>query len=802
MFMMYQPFPTFSANMRRAAIILVVSSLSACSSPEERAKSYYEHGLQLLAAHDNQRAEIEFRNAVKYNKKLLPAWRSLAQVEELTHNWARLITVLRNVLQLDPTDIAARVKLGRLLLVAGAFDDALGVINDAKEAASHNADLLALKATALLKLNDTAGAVREAQAALKIDPANTNAMLVLADARFVHGDAKGALAILNSEAMVQKADIGVALFKLQIFEQTQDLQQAQALLQKLIELYPKEIRFKKELIRLYLFQHRTDDAEKEQRAIVAADPTNSESQLDLVRLLNATKGATAAQQELVALINAGGSTFPYQVALAQLEFAQGKFSESTALLKTLILDAGSPDHVLAAQINLAEVYLSQKQTDAAEAIVSDVLRKDARNASGLKLRATIELDRAQLEGAITDLREALNDQPQATDLMLMLAIAYERSGSTDLAEKEFADAMRVSNFDPAVSLEYVAFLQRRGSSSYAEDLLVDLADRWPKNIKVLSALTQVKLARQDWVGAQQTAEAIGHIGTNPTLADELLGAALAGQNKYDESILALQNAYAAAPTSTQPMYALVRTYLRAGKKDQAVAFLQSVLKTSPSNAEAYVLLGSLQLSNKLPDEARQSFRTAIEKQPTDAIGYTALSNYYVVQNNNAEALQVTRAGLKEQPDSLVLHLALAGILESTGDYEGAISEYESLLDKNPGSIIIANNLASLLADHRTDKPSLDRAESLAATLPKSSLPQFKDTLGWVSYREGDYKAAVPLLEDAAGALPKRALVRYHLGMSYVAVGQPERASEQFKMALENAPNHELEEKIRAALAKI
>ena len=50
---------------------------------EERAQSYYEHGMQLLAAHDNKRAEIEFRNAVKYNKKLLPAWQSLAQVEEL-----------------------------------------------------------------------------------------------------------------------------------------------------------------------------------------------------------------------------------------------------------------------------------------------------------------------------------------------------------------------------------------------------------------------------------------------------------------------------------------------------------------------------------------------------------------------------------------------------------------------------------------------------------------------------------------------------------------------------------------------
>jgi len=55
------------AYIRCALVALAVIGLSACSSPEERAKSFYEHGVQLLAEHDNQRAEIEFRNAVKYN---------------------------------------------------------------------------------------------------------------------------------------------------------------------------------------------------------------------------------------------------------------------------------------------------------------------------------------------------------------------------------------------------------------------------------------------------------------------------------------------------------------------------------------------------------------------------------------------------------------------------------------------------------------------------------------------------------------------------------------------------------------
>ena len=790
------------ANLRHAALAFAVIQLAGCSSSEQRAQNYYEHGKELLAAHDNQRAEIEFRNAVKYNPKLLPAWRSLAEVEELTHNWKILVPALHTILELDPDDMSVRLKLGRLLLVEGAFDDALRLVNDPKVADIQNADLLALKAAILFKLKDSAGAVREAQAAIKIDPDNAGAMFVIAGDDFARGDSRAALEILNSGAMAKRTDVGIELFKLQIFEQTQDLQQAEALLKKLVDLYPNEISFKKELIRLYLFQHRNDDAEKAQRAIAAAAPTDTTAQLDLVRLLNAIRGPAVAHQELDALIKAGGETFPYRIALAQLEFAQGQTADGVALLKTLIGEASSADHVTTAQTLLAEYFLSQKQTDAAAALVSDILKKDARNISGLKLRAAMRMDAGQLEPAIADLRQALNDQPRATDLMLMLAAAYEKSGSIDLAEKEFADATRTSNFDPSVSLSYVTFLQRRGSVAHAEDVLVDLANRWPKNVQVLSALAQIRLSRQEWVGAQDVAEAIQRLGTNRTLADELKGVALAGRNKFDESIVALEDASASAPNAVQPMYALVQTYLRAEKPDKAISFLQSVLKANPSNIEAYVLLGSVQLTNKAPDQAELNFKTAIEKGPKNPIGYRALSDFYVLQKKNAEALNVTRAGLKEQPDNFMLRLALAGILESTGEYETAISEYEKLLQTNPNSIIVANNLASLLADRRTDKASLDRAQVLAAELRKSPLPQFKDTLGWVSYRQGDYKTAVQLLEDAAQTLPNLALVHYHLGMSLVAAGQPDKASGQFKTALGQAPDHDLEEKIRAALTKI
>jgi tetratricopeptide (TPR) repeat protein len=780
---------------------LAVLLVSGCSSSEERAKNYYEHGKALVAEHDNARAAIEFKNALKLKKDLLPAWRSLAEVDELAGQRGELIPIFRTIVELDPNDNGAKFKLAKLLVPAGALDEALNLVNATIDADSRNADIHALKALILYRLNDATSGIKEAQAALEIDPGNAGALIVLAADRLARGDSKGALEFLDANAVSQTKDIGIDLFKLKIFEQTRDLPQVEAVLKKLAELYPKEVEFRKQLVKLYVFQHRLDDAEKEERAIVAARPADSEAGLDLIRLLYSVKGPAAAQQELDSRIGNGGDVFLYRLAGADVDFAQGKFPEGIQLLEGLIKTEETPEHVLTTQVKLAEIYLRRKQVDAAEGLASDILRKDSRNNSGLKLRASVHLERGELEPAINDLRQALNDQPRSTELMVLLASAYERSGSIELAEKQLADAMKTSNFDPAVGLDYVAFLQRRGNVPRAEDVLTELAGRWPQNIQILSALAEVRLARQNWAGAQEVSDAIRKTGKTQGVADAILGASLAGRDKFDESIGVFKSAYDAAPSAVQPMYSLVRAYVNAKQTDKAVGFLQTVLKANPTNAEALVLLGSVQLGNHFPDLAVKNFKAAIEVQPKVAAGYKALADFYLSQKSNDEAMNTIRAGLKALPDSGDLHLALSGLLEQKGDYEGAISEYENLLDKDPSSLVVSNNLASLLADHRSDKASLDRAQLLAASLRQSPVPQFKDTLGWVTYLHGDYTAAVPLLEEAARAISNGALVHYHLGMSYIAVGDMVKASEQLKLALSQTSESDLRSKIEAALKK-
>ena len=334
-----------------------------------------------------------------------------------------------------------------------------------------------------------------------------------------------------------------------------------------------------------------------------------------------------------------------------------------------------------------------------------------------------------------------------------MALAYERDGKLELAERQYADAAKSASGNPTVILQYVAFLQRQGRVAQAEDVLTEAASANPGSMDVLGALAQIRLARQNWTGALAVADFIQAIGNDHGVADEVRGVAFAGQNKMEQSIAALEAAHASSPDALQPIVTLVTAYLRTGKADKAEALLKDMLKKYPENAQLSLLMGSTQLAKNNSEEAISSFKSVIAQHPKEPGGYDALFNLYVRQKNYDQASKILQEGLRELPDNLNFKLALAGVMIEMGDHDGAIAKYELILKDKPNTPVAINNLASLLLDFRTDKDSLDRAYSMAADLKNSTVPQFQDTLGWAQYRRGDFKTAVATLEGAEAKLP-------------------------------------------------
>jgi tetratricopeptide (TPR) repeat protein len=783
------------------AIALVV--LAGCSkSPEERAKNHFARGEQFVKSGDDVKARLEFRNALQFYPNMLEAWKALSAVEDRAKNWPGVYTAAKRISEIDPKDADSRLRLARLSFVSRKFDEALQYATQAVELEPNNPSALALRGAIMLRLGDNKGAVQEANKVLAIDPANVEAVIVLATEKFARGNLKGALSDLQELPAKGQEELGVAILKIRIYETLKDLPAIETELKKLVQLYPTESGFKQELVKFYLTNQRAADAEVLVRSISSADPDNTAAGLDVVRLVGALRGVPAARDELVARIKTAKNKTGYQIALSELDFSQGKTDDAVGLLQGVIKEAANNESVSAARLKLAEMYLARKDLANAAKLADEQLAADTRNVQALRLRGTVKIEQGELESAINDLRAALNDQPRSPELLTLLALAYERGGQIELADKQLADAMRASNYQPRFGLNYSAFLSRRGLNSHLENVLSELAARNPNDVNVLTSLAQFKLSQKDYRAAQEIADRIKKIGVGTGTAAELEAAALAGQKKFDEGITVLQEVHEANPNAIRPVASIVRAYLQANQPEKAEQFINQIIKTNPSNPEAYVMMGVAKLAQNNSAEAAKSFQKAIDVQPASPVGYKAMADELTRQKKAEEALKVANAGLARVPGDMSLRQTKAAILESKGDVDAAIALYEEILKDEPGSMIAANNLASLISDHRSDKESLDRAAVAAAALNKSNVPQFKDTLGWLAYLRGDFKAAVTLLEDAAQQLPNHPAVQFHLGMTYKALGDQKRALDHLNKALSLEGNGTLRGKINAALADL
>jgi len=791
----------FGTAFAVAGLLLV----AACDTPEEKVQNHYESGQELLEEGNLIKAKLEFRNALQINGKFVPALYALGLLEEQDGKLQQARGLMGRVLDLEPKHYDASIKFGKFMLVAGQLDKALELSDTVMSLDGTRAEALAFRAAVLYKLEDTQGAITNAKKALEVDPANIEAIAVLAAERIAAKDFEGAVAYLDQGLKLNEKNVTLNLIKIQALGSLENNDEAEGVLKQLINFYPEARGFKTALVRFYLRQKRVDDAEEIIRAIAAGVPDELQANLDVVRFMNTLKGTEAAQNELIALIERGGKNkFSYQLALARLQFASGKREDAKKILLDVVAVSDTEEQRLEAKNRLAELLIADGKPEEAARLVEEILARDAKNADGLLIRASLRLADKKMDDAISDLRTVLKDRPESVRALMMLGAAHELNGSAELADDRMTTAFQASKFSPGVGLSYASFLVKNGALGRAEDALIKILTREPRHLASLRALAQVRISRQNWIGAQEISDILAGLGDDKSVTSQIKGIVLQGQDKPEESINAYKDAQAAKPDAVRPMVSLVRAYVQNGQLDRAEKFIQSVIKSTEKNLYAKVILAQLHAIGGNPEQAEATFREAISENPEEPVAYTSLTAYYIGQQKDDDASKTVSSGLEKIPGNVSLSLLKANILERGDDYDAAIAQYEELYKTNPNSEVIANNLASMLSEYSTDKAVIERAYELAKRFRSSDIPHFKDTLGWIQYRLGKFEEATSLLKEAVDKNPSEPRFRYHLGMSYLANEQTSSGIRELEEALKLSEKQPLAqvEQIRKILAEL
>jgi tetratricopeptide (TPR) repeat protein len=236
--------------------------------------------------------------------------------------------------------------------------------------------------------------------------------------------------------------------------------------------------------------------------------------------------------------------------------------------------------------------------------------------------------------------------------------------------------------------------------------------------------------------------------------------------------------------------------LMADRSAEAVKVFQRGIdeKMLPQDNPAFYfyLAGALALAERT-DEALVAARTAAERKKDSARfsgrvawvlygakryaearkAYEALIGQFDADHDSPETRDVLREA----------RLALSNLAVIQGDLPRGEEWLEQVLDEFPDDDGALNDLGYLWADQNKD---LDRAKRMIERAVKAEPDNmaYRDSLGWVLFRLGQYPEAIAQLEKAAADKKPDGTVLDHLGDAYRKTNRRDKAVEAWRKAVE------------------
>lgn len=785
-------------------VILLVATIQACSSPEEKAADYIRNADALFEEGKLQKAAIEYKNALQVNQNQPDAWFGLARIHERKQEWRQAYGVLNKIRELAPNHVDGRIMLGQMLLASNQIDQALTDTKEIMELAPDDARSHSLMAAVQFRLENYAGTQEEIDKALAIDAGNTEAILVQARLLIAEKKYDEALQILDKTIAANPENVSMYLMKIQAHAQQEDSKAVEMVYLELVKQFPDNNAFKTALARQYLSAKNVDAAEGVLEQIVESDPENVDEKIRLVGFKNQFRTSDDAVDLLKAYIASSPEEYRYRFLLAELYERNKQPDEAMAVYQDIVTADELQANGLEARNKIALIELRTGNRDKAEALVNEVLTQDKANENGLLLQAGFQINDRNFDDAVVSARTVLRDNPDSVKALALLGQAYNAMGSRELAVESYTKAFQLNPGIPVVANQLVRTLVAQRKFQQADEMLQASFARGNRSVESIRLFAQVKLSLGEWEKAEEIARQLEKVEGQEAVSQQLLGVVYQGKQEQGASIEAFKRAHELAPDSPQPIAALVQTYVRDGKVDEAKRFLNKVLSLHSENVNAYLLLGQLSLYEKDTATAVKHYNKVIEINPNIDAPYRNLAAIYTRSNDLGQAEAVLKRGLEAMPDRPILVMTLASIYERGREFEKAIKLYESLLENDPNLIVAKNNLASLLTDYRQDRASLDKARTISAELKTSQIPQFRDTYAWASVKaDSNLEEAVAILEGIVKENEQVGVYNYHLGEAYRKKGDKDNAIAYLEKAIkQSGPNSDITRMANESLQQI
>ncbi|MEL7447960.1 MAG: tetratricopeptide repeat protein [Pseudomonadota bacterium] len=754
-----------------------------------RIEEHRERAQALFEAGDYPRARVEITNVLRLDRSNASDLLLAGKIQKAQGNYRRAYSLFQSGYDLDPTHVGTLVQLAQIYVLTQEAGKALAMLDTVLATEQDHADAHALRATALLQLDDDVEGKNALRRSLELEPGNAIALPVSVGLTLSEQGAAAAIAQLGSalEQAPSRGDLLILLARIQA--DSGDLTAAAQTMKTLVALDPENTTLRSDAARLLRLSGDPAAGEATLREPLEAEQPTIAGRLALVQYLASDGRRQAALDTVNGFLSADETQHDLRVVRADLMAGIGLEDMARSEYHNMLETPPSLGIFTAAGVGLARLELQRGDRQAALGALNRVLAEHSTSVEALILRARMAVEDGDAEAAIQDLRAALSADRANPALRFDLARLYIATGEWSLAEAQLRLTIEEAPAFTRAHLALARLQMERGDLATARTGIDAVLAAQPEHTDALALAFDIESRGRNWRAAAALARRVEQAHPDRSLGYYLSGlAALAGEDNAAAEA-ALKKALSIDPQSIEPLTALVRLLSDSGRASEAARRVDETVSQFPDHAGALNLRGQLSLASGDYEAAAQQFSHAARWDPQLVDAYRGLAASRLRQDDEDGAAKALRSGIDvvptDQAELLSVDLTLLRLRQERAT--DAVAEAERYLRENPGSSLTINNLAMMLITHEPYTNSVERARIMVDELQHTSNPQYLDTYAAVLARNGeqsDALAAIGLFENRFGS---NGLVTYRRGLILEQLGQPENARVAFAEAISLSP---------------
>lgn len=230
----------------------------------------------------------------------------------------------------------------------------------------------------------------------------------------------------------------------------------------------------------------------------------------------------------------------------------------------------------------------------------------------------------------------------------------------------------------------------------------------------------------------------------------------------------------------QEEFNLGSAYYRAGEFELARKHLNACLSLNPHFPRAHLNLGAIALSAGELTAARAEFETELTANPNDEMAWNNLGAVEEQAGRLEPARQNYRQAIAIRPTYREAIRNLARLEQQTGNLEEAYQ----VLQKLPAGDLKQLSTLRQLVELSLQTNHLDETQKWIVRAREAGLgdPVYFHYVGLIEQRQGNFQGALYFLQKAYEEKPEDPAITHDLAMSYLQLGQIDRAEKHFKKA--------------------